>query len=153
MENSCRKTLEERAQTRGDLVWFTVQKWVSCNLKLSRGATGTAWWMRKPPRLVGWLWVGQGRDAGLSPSLQLQVDCEAERDQACPPLAPGFQAVVQTQHPGTSAQVWSGWRFRHRCSPPLQLTRHHRQADNLPSPESHSRGHFMILNTFPLPWI
>lgn len=49
--------------------------------------------------------MGQGRDAGLSPSLQLQVDCEAERDRACPPLAPGSQAAVQTQHPGTSAQV------------------------------------------------
>lgn len=48
----------------------------------------------------------RGRDgAGLSPSLQLQVDCEAERDRACPPLAPGFQAAVQTQHPGTPAQV------------------------------------------------
>lgn len=122
MEYSCRKTLEERVQTRGDLVWFTVQKWVFCNLKLSRGAAGTAWWMRKPPRLVGWRWAGQGRDAGLSPSLQLQVDCEAERDRACPPLAPGFQAVVQTQHPGTPAQVWARWRFRHRCSPPPSIS-------------------------------
>lgn len=26
----------------GDLVWFAVQKWVSCNLKRSGGATGTA---------------------------------------------------------------------------------------------------------------
>lgn len=31
----------ESAST-GDLVWYTVQKWVSCNLKLSRGAAGTA---------------------------------------------------------------------------------------------------------------
>lgn len=114
-----------------------VHKWVSCHVKWpsAEGGWGCDLWGSPWGRWAGGEHFrdGTGRDGtGASPlSLQLEFDCEAERDRTCP--APRLQAFCCSN---PTRQHRPGWMFSHQwCNPStarLRLSTRHTRPRHLP---------------------